>query len=209
VMSRFTLRWPAPESQCKSIYASPMPSTQARNLHLSRSASDGSACHSCLSTGSDHCGEIQRHGGSRYSQQPHEGLLRHLVHGYDWEVRNGYPRFSRIPSSTKTLWLLGLQFAPAMIAKKPTVPQTEGLGKKPFHGRVVLLVNRHTASAAEMIVALARENNLARIVGEKTAGRSLSATSVKVGKGFRFSIISPALPSGFSLLASSAILRDQ
>ncbi len=42
-----------------------------------------------------------------------------------------------------------------------------------------------------MIVAFARENNLAKIVGEKTAGRLLSATSVKVGQGFRL-----ALPTG-------------
>lgn len=61
----------------------------------------------------------------------------------------------------------------------------------PFHGQIVLLVDRHTASAAEMIVAFARENNLATIVGEKTAGRLLSATSIKVGKGFRL-----ALPTG-------------
>jgi len=32
-----------------------------------------------------------------------------------------------------------------------------------------------------MIVAFARENNLANIIGEKTAGKLLSATSVKVG----------------------------
>ena len=40
-------------------------------------------------------------------------------------------------------------------------------------------MGRHTASAAEMIVIFARENNLARIVGEKTAGRLLSGTSVR------------------------------
>lgn len=102
-----------------------------------------------------------------------------------------FRRFSRIPQDTKYLWLLGLRFAPAMIAKKPIVLETEGLGAKPFHGRVVLLVDRHTASAAEMIVAFARENNLATIIGEKTAGRLLSATSVKVGNGFRL-----ALPTG-------------
>lgn len=102
-----------------------------------------------------------------------------------------FPRFSRIPSSTKMLWRLALQFAPAMMTKKPIVLQTEGLGKQPFHGKVVLLVDRHTASAAEMIVAFARENRLAAIVGERTAGRLLSATSVKVGKGFRL-----ALPTG-------------
>jgi len=102
-----------------------------------------------------------------------------------------YPRFSRIPASTKNLWLLALRFAPSMLAKKPIVLETEGLGPKPFHGRVILLVDRHTASASEMIVAFARENDLATIVGEKTAGRLLSATSVKVGNGFRL-----ALPTG-------------
>lgn len=102
-----------------------------------------------------------------------------------------FPRFSRIPQNTKYLWLLGLRFAPVMMAKKPIVLETEGLGPKPFHGRIALLVDRHTASAAEMIVAFARENNLATIIGEKTAGRLLSATSVKVGKGFRL-----ALPTG-------------
>jgi carboxyl-terminal processing protease len=44
---------------------------------------------------------------------------------------------------------------------------------------------------SEMIVAFARENKLAKTVGEKTAGRLLSATSVKVGQGFRL-----ALPVG-------------
>jgi len=102
-----------------------------------------------------------------------------------------FPRFSRIPVSKKALWPLALKFAPAMMTKKPIVPETEGLGVKPFHGNIALLVNRHTASAAEMIVAFARENNLAAIVGEKTAGRLLSATSVKVGQGFRL-----ALPTG-------------
>jgi len=105
--------------------------------------------------------------------------------------KHSFRRFTQIPPSTKTLWRLALQFGPAMMSKKPIVLQTEALGKKPFHGRVVLLVNRHTASAAEMIVAFARENQLATIVGEKTAGRLLSATSVKVGNGFRL-----AMPTG-------------
>jgi carboxyl-terminal processing protease len=102
-----------------------------------------------------------------------------------------FPRFSRIPASTKNLWLLALRFAGPMLAKKPIVLETEGLGPKLFHGKIILLVNRHTASAAEMIVAFARENKLATIIGEKTAGRLLSATSVKVGNGFRL-----ALPTG-------------
>jgi len=107
------------------------------------------------------------------------------------DEKRRFRRFHAIPASKKALWLLALQFAPAMLAKTPIVLETEGLGRKEFHGRVTLLVNRHTASAAEMIVAFARENNLARIVGEMTAGKLLSATSVKVGGGFRL-----ALPTG-------------
>jgi carboxyl-terminal processing protease len=107
------------------------------------------------------------------------------------DEKQRFRRFHAIPASKKALWLLALKFATAMLAKTPIVLETEGLGRKEFHGRVTLLVNRHTASAAEMIVAFARENNLARIVGEMTAGKLLSATSVKVGGGFRL-----ALPTG-------------
>jgi carboxyl-terminal processing protease len=113
-----------------------------------------------------------------------------------------FRRFHAIPASKQALWLLALQFAPAMLAKTPIVLETEGLGRKEFHGKVILLVNRHTASAAEMIVAFARENNLARIVGEKTAGKLLSATSVKVGQGFRL-----ALPTGAYYTWSGSVLE--
>lgn len=98
--------------------------------------------------------------------------------------------------------MLALKFAPAMLAKTPIVLETEGLGRKEFHGSVTLLVNRHTASAAEMIVAFARENNLANIIGEKTAGKLLSATSVKVGGGFRL-----ALPTGAYYTWKGAVLE--
>jgi len=113
-----------------------------------------------------------------------------------------FPRFSKIPSNTKALWPLALRFAPAMLTKKPIVLETEGLGHQSFHGHVVLLVDRHTASAAEMIVAFARENRLATIIGEKTAGRLLSATSVKVGNGFRL-----ALPTGAYYTWNGAVLE--
>jgi C-terminal processing protease CtpA/Prc len=129
-------------------------------------------------------------------------LDRHRVTANLESEKQGFRRFSRIPSSTKTLWRLAVQFAPTMMAKKPIVLQTEELGKQTFHGRIVLLVDRHTASAAEMIVAFARENKLATIVGEKTAGRLLSATSVKVGNGFRL-----ALPTGAYYTWKGSILE--
>jgi len=107
------------------------------------------------------------------------------------KLRASFPRLGRIPSSSRFLWLLGLRYLPAYIKKSPIVLQSEGLGPKPYDGHIALLVDRHTASAAEMVTVFAKENKLATIVGEKTAGRLLSATSVKVGQGFRL-----ALPTG-------------
>lgn len=53
-----------------------------------------------------------------------------------------------------------------------------------------------------MIVAFARENNVARTSGENTAGRLLSATSVKVAQGFRL-----ALPIGAYYTWKGAVLE--
>jgi len=102
-----------------------------------------------------------------------------------------FPRFGSIPSSKKALWLLALRYLPSLINKSPIVLESEGYGPHSYQGNVALLVDRHTASAAEMVTIFAKENKLATIVGEKTAGRLLSATSVKVGHGFRL-----ALPTG-------------
>jgi carboxyl-terminal processing protease len=99
---------------------------------------------------------------------------------------SGYRReelvqFRRIPSHKLALiWLL-LRYA---FIDKSIAVVTEGLGRQPFHGRVVILVNEHSASAAEMVAAFARENNLAKIVGTKTPGRLLSGSAFKVGHGF-------------------------
>ena len=61
---------------------------------------------------------------------------------------------------------------------------TAGLGAKPFHGRVVMLVNEHTLSAGEKVAAFAKENRLARIVGTRTGGQVLGGANFAVGHGF-------------------------
>ena len=61
---------------------------------------------------------------------------------------------------------------------------TEGLGPKPFHGRIAMLVNEHTLSAGEMVAAFAKENRLARIVGTRTGGQVLGGANFTVGQGF-------------------------
>ncbi len=117
--------------------------------------------------------------------------------GKRWSERDltkekvNFPRFGKIPASKAALWPLAIKYLPSLLTKTPVVLETEGFGPKPYQGNVVLLVDRHTASAAEMVTIFAKENRLAAIVGEKTAGRLLSATSVKVGHGFRL-----ALPTG-------------
>lgn len=97
--------------------------------------------------------------------------------GYDKEK---LPRFDRIPDRKLTLIRLALRYR----KKGSIVVVTEGLGPREFHDCVVLLVNEHSASAAEMVAAFARENHLAKIVGATTPGRLLSGTSFKVGHGY-------------------------
>ena len=95
--------------------------------------------------------------------------------------REDLTRFGRIPSRKSTLFWLAARYA---FVDKSILVVTEGLGPRRFHGRVVLMVNEHTASAGEMVSAFAEENNLATIVGTKTPGRLLSGGAFKVGHGY-------------------------
>ena len=61
---------------------------------------------------------------------------------------------------------------------------TEGLGSKPFHGKVAVLINEHTLSAGEMVAAFIAENNLATLVGTRTGGQVLGGGNFTVGHGF-------------------------
>jgi len=95
--------------------------------------------------------------------------------------REDLTRFGRIPSRKADLFWLAARYA---FVEKSILVVTEGLGERRFHGRIVLLVNEHTASAGEMVAAFAEENNLATIVGTKTPGRLLSGNAFKVGHGY-------------------------
>jgi carboxyl-terminal processing protease len=98
-------------------------------------------------------------------------------HGYD---RDKLPRFGHIPRFKIELLPLALKFA----GKKSVALMTEGLGRRPYHGRIVILVNEHSTGAAEMLAQFARENRLATIVGSKTAGRLVSRSGIKIGNGY-------------------------
>jgi C-terminal processing protease CtpA/Prc len=102
--------------------------------------------------------------------------------GFDKE---SLPVFDRIPPSKFGLIPLIFKFG---LGDKSVAVKTEGLGGQRFHGRIVVLVNQHSASASEMIAAFAAENKLGTIVGEKTPGRVVGANSFKVGHGYRVAL---------------------
>jgi C-terminal processing protease CtpA/Prc len=99
--------------------------------------------------------------------------------GYDKER---LPAFDRIPSSKLGVIPLIFRFAGA---GRSVAVYTEALGARPHHGRVAILVNEHSASAAEMVAAFASEYGLATLVGVKTAGRLVATGAFKVGFGYR------------------------
>ena len=95
------------------------------------------------------------------------------------------PVFDRIPSSK---WGL-LSLIPRFVFRDRSVAiRTEGLGEQPFHGRIAMLMNEHSASSTEMVLAFAASKRLATLVGMKTPGRLLGATSFKVGFGYRVAL---------------------
>jgi carboxyl-terminal processing protease len=92
------------------------------------------------------------------------------------------PQFDRIPSSKLQVLPLIVKFG---FAGRSVAVFTESLGSQSHHGHVALLVNEHSASAAEMVAAFASEYQLATLVGTKTAGRLVATSAFKVGFGYR------------------------
>jgi C-terminal processing protease CtpA/Prc len=100
-------------------------------------------------------------------------------------LRTGYKKddLPLVPmprNKTELAWTLGR----SLFRDKSVVLLTQGLGPQPFHGRIVLLVNEWTNSAAEMLAGFAAEHRLASIVGTQTAGNVLGAANFKVGAGY-------------------------
>ena len=96
--------------------------------------------------------------------------------------RRGYRASTAFPPRKSALFGLALRFA---FRDRSVAIFTEALGPQKFHGRAVLLVNQHTASAAEMMTGFVKENRLATIVGTRTAGQVLGGRSVQ-GNCFDF-----------------------
>jgi carboxyl-terminal processing protease len=95
------------------------------------------------------------------------------------------PQFDRIPGSRWGLVPLAVRFG---IAGRSVAVFTESLGPQRHHGRVVLLVDQQSASAAEMVAAFAQEWELAVIVGTRTPGRLAAMRLFNVGYGYRIGL---------------------
>jgi carboxyl-terminal processing protease len=100
-------------------------------------------------------------------------------------TKEDLPAFDRIPSSKWGVIPLIVKFARG---GRSVAVFSEALGTRRHHGRVVLLVNEHSASAAEMVAAFASEYELATLVGTKTPGRLVATSAFKVGHGYRVAL---------------------
>jgi len=111
----------------------------------------------------------------------HSLTRRRLQKGYSKEK---LIRIDKIPSSKVTLALMFVRFT-FLQRDRSMVLATEGLGPQPFHGRIAVLVNEFTHSAAEMVASFAHDNQLATLVGTKTSGEVLGGANFKLPKGYR------------------------
>jgi C-terminal processing protease CtpA/Prc len=115
----------------------------------------------------------------------------------DDTVQEGSFTFDSIPEKKTGLIPLATRFLRYKLSRQLAHEKTrvsvvtEGLGPRSFHGRVVMLVNRHTTSANEMLLAFARRYQLATIVGEATPGRVLGGSKFRLPHGYWI-----ALPTG-------------
>jgi C-terminal processing protease CtpA/Prc len=102
---------------------------------------------------------------------------RQLEQGYD------VTQLPRVPMPSS---MLGLLFCLARFSlrDKSLVLLTQGLGKQPFHGRVVLLINEWTNSAGEMLAQFAKETKAATLIGKRTRGNVLGSRAFRVGSGY-------------------------
>jgi carboxyl-terminal processing protease len=97
------------------------------------------------------------------------------------------PAVDRLPDTTLDSWKMAFRFNVVHRDRSMRLV-TEGLGSKPFHGRIVLLVNEHTISAGEMVAAFAAERALATLVGVRTDAQVLGAATFSLGHGFILSL---------------------
>lgn len=97
------------------------------------------------------------------------------------------PAIRRLPETKLSLLPLAIRFK-FVNRDRSFRLFTEGLGPMPFHGRVAVLVNEYTKSAAEMIAAFVYNERAAHVIGARTPGEVLGAANFQVGGDYRLRI---------------------
>jgi carboxyl-terminal processing protease len=102
-------------------------------------------------------------------------------------VKEDLPRVEKIPATRAHEIMMAIRFG--LIQKDRSITLvTEGLRAQPFHGRVAVLINEFSHSAAEMVAAFAVDNRLGRTVGTRSAGEVLGGANFRVGSEYRVRI---------------------
>ena len=109
--------------------------------------------------------------------------------GYDVtrkRLQRGYDvaEFPRVPMPRTKLGVL-FCLARFSVQDKSLILLTQGLGKQPFHGRVVVLVNEWTNSGGEIAAQFAKDTRLATVIGNQTRGNVLGSTIFNVGHSYQ------------------------
>lgn len=125
-----------------------------------------------------------------------------------WKRPERLTRIGHIPRSKLGLWAMALRFG-LLHRDRSIALWTEGLGDQPFHGKVTLLIDEFTRSAAEMIASFASKSRIATLVGARTPGQVLGAANFKVGGDYRLRIPVTAwyMPDG-ELIEGQGIAPD-
>jgi carboxyl-terminal processing protease len=105
-------------------------------------------------------------------------------------AQQGYRReelaqFTKIPGNQLLAPLTLLKFKDV---DKSIVVVTEGLGRQPFHGRILMLVNEHTISGAEIVAGFASDHGLATLIGSRTAGKLLGWSTIALQHDYHLTL---------------------
>ena len=104
-----------------------------------------------------------------------EGLTRHRVQSIDQLKPSVLPVFSGYDSD---------EFAREMASKGALMLVTGGRAERAYRGRVVVLIDEHSFSASEALASVVKETRVATLIGRRTSGSMLSATTFSAGGGW-------------------------
>ena len=81
---------------------------------------------------------------------------------------------------------------------------TEDLGSRRYHGKIIVLVNQETASAAEGFAAIMKQEPNVTLIGQPTAGAVVGAESFPIPGGWTL-----AVPTHSAWLGNGDMYRDE